>query len=95
MSSSVIVARTRIWRTIVAIILGGNFCGAAWQRPQLAWNRCSPSTRMASASALLRATGVLILALSLLRGGSAAYPKDTNANTAVCILRVRGRAARE
>ena len=27
MSSSVIVARTRMWRTIVAIIRGGNLCG--------------------------------------------------------------------
>jgi hypothetical protein len=27
MSSSVMVARTRMWRTMVAIIRGGNLCG--------------------------------------------------------------------
>src|SRR5580704_12193317 len=52
MSSSVMVARTRMWRRMVAIMRGGNFCGAAWQRPQLARKRCSPATRMASASVL-------------------------------------------
>src|SRR5277367_6334238 len=63
MSLSVMVARTRIWRTMVAIIRGGNFWGAAWQRPQFAWNRRSPSTRMVSASAALRTTGALVLTL--------------------------------
>ena len=47
MSSSVIVARTRMWRTMVTIMRGGNLCGAAWQRPQLARNRFSPSSLMA------------------------------------------------
>jgi len=50
MSSSVIVARTRIWRSTVLMARGGNFCGAAWQRPQFARNRCSPKARMVSAS---------------------------------------------
>src|ERR1700690_1425569 len=87
MSSSVIVARTRMWRTMVAIIRGGNLWGAAWQRLQLARNRCSPCTRMASASALLCARGVLMVALSLsvLRGESAADIDDTSANTAARI----------
>jgi hypothetical protein len=44
MSSSVIMARTRMWRTMVAIMRGGNLCGAAWHRLQLARNRCSPCT---------------------------------------------------
>ena len=39
MSWSVMVARTRMWRTTVAMTRGGNFCGAAWQRPQLARKR--------------------------------------------------------
>lgn len=43
MSSSVIVARTRIWRMMVAAARGGSFCGAIWQRLQLARNRFSPS----------------------------------------------------
>src|SRR5450755_1752544 len=83
MSSSVIIARTRMWRTMVAIMRGGNLWGAAWQRLQFVRNRCSPCTRMASASALLCATGVLMRALSfsLLRGGPAAYNDDTSANT--------------
>ena len=38
---------------------------------------------MASASVLLRASGVLMLASSPLRGGSAAYADDTSANAAV------------
>src|ERR1700753_78415 len=37
------VARTRMCRTMVAITRGENFGGAAWQRPQLARKRCSPS----------------------------------------------------
>lgn len=49
-SSSVIVARTRMCLRTVAIIRGGNFCGAAWHRPQLAWNRFSPSIRIESLS---------------------------------------------
>src|ERR1700676_4094765 len=87
MSSSVIVARPRMWRTMVAIIRGGNLCGAAWQRLQLARNRCSPCTRMASALVPLRTTGVLTLVLSLspLRGGLAAYADHTSANPAVRI----------
>jgi hypothetical protein len=45
MSSSVIVARTLMCRTIVAIMRGGNLCGAMWHRPQLARYRFSPSKR--------------------------------------------------
>ncbi len=60
MSSSVIVARTRMCRTMVPIMRGGNFCGAAWQRPQLDWNRRSPSTRMAPAAAAFRTDGALV-----------------------------------
>src|SRR6185312_9538297 len=45
MSSSVMVALTRMWRTIVAIMRGGNFCGAAWHRPQFARYLRSPSIR--------------------------------------------------
>jgi len=71
MSSSVIVARTLIWRTIVAIMRGGNFWGAAWHRPQLARNLFSPSTRIVSASAELRTTFSVEL---LLRGDAAAIP---------------------
>lgn len=48
MSWSVMVARTRMWRMTVAVMRGGNFEGAAWQRPQLARNRFSPSSRDAS-----------------------------------------------
>jgi len=44
-SSSLMYARTLMWRTIVAIIRGGNFSGAAWQRSQFARNRFSPSAR--------------------------------------------------
>jgi hypothetical protein len=77
MSSSVMVARTRIWRTIVAIMRGGNFCGAAWQRPQFAWNLFSPSSLIASACALFCTTGVVAL---LLRGESTAvHSTDINA----------------
>jgi hypothetical protein len=71
------VARTRIWRTIVAIMRGGNFCGAAWQRPQFAWNLFSPSSRIASACALFCTTGVVAL---LLRGESpATHSTEINA----------------
>ncbi|MGB0035228.1 MAG: hypothetical protein WBP79_07125 [Candidatus Acidiferrales bacterium] len=49
-SSSVMVARTLMWRTIVAIMRGGNFGGAIWQRPQFDLNLFSPSIR-ADASA--------------------------------------------
>src|ERR1700704_3368921 len=47
MSSSVMRARTRMCRTMVAIILGGNLCGGMWQRPQFVRKRFSPSTRAA------------------------------------------------
>src|SRR5437016_705089 len=88
MSSSVIVARTRMCQTIVAIIRGGNFCGAAWQRPQLARKRCSPCMRMASTLSLLLTTEVFTLAFSpsFLRGGAAAYASETSTNTAVRIV---------
>jgi len=36
------MARTRMWRTMVAVIRGENLGGAAWQRPQLERNRLSP-----------------------------------------------------
>src|ERR1700739_3776655 len=49
-SSSVIMARTLMWRSIVTIIRGGNLWGAMWQRPQLARNRFSPSKRASAAS---------------------------------------------
>src|SRR5215468_7332213 len=42
------VARTRMCRSAVAIMRGGNFCGAAWHRPQLARKRFSPSIRIVS-----------------------------------------------
>src|SRR6478609_478855 len=48
MSWSVMAARTRIWRTMVAIIRGGNLGGAAWQRAQLERKRLSPSRCMFS-----------------------------------------------
>ena len=48
MSWSVMVARTRMWRITVAIMRGGNFEGALWQRPQFARKRFSPSRRDAS-----------------------------------------------
>jgi hypothetical protein len=44
-SSSVSVARTLMWRTIVAVARGENLCGAWWQRAQLARNLFSPSMR--------------------------------------------------
>src|SRR5258708_2617210 len=47
MSSSVMRARTRMWRMMVAIIFGGNLCGGMWQRPQFVRKRFSPSTRAA------------------------------------------------
>src|SRR5882762_1277225 len=55
MSSSVMRARTRMWRTMVAIILGGNLCGGMWQRPQFVRKRFSPSTRTALFSAAVGA----------------------------------------
>src|SRR5476649_2741080 len=51
MSWSVMAARTRIWRTMVAIIRGGNLGGAAWQRAQFDRNRFSPSRRLGSSCA--------------------------------------------
>src|SRR5260221_9616622 len=53
MSCSVIVARTRIWRTMVPTIRGENFGGAAWQRAHLERKRFSPARRMVSSCALL------------------------------------------
>src|SRR3979490_390649 len=44
-------ARTRMCRTMVAIIRGGNLCGGMWQRPQFVRKRFSPSTRTALFSA--------------------------------------------
>src|SRR5580658_3229294 len=45
MSSSVMVARTRMWRMMVAAARGGSLVGATWQRLQFAWKRFSPSMR--------------------------------------------------
>ena len=50
MSSSVIVARTRMCRTTVAIMRGGKWCGDWWHRPQFVLNRLSPSASIASLS---------------------------------------------
>src|ERR1041384_3635000 len=58
MSCSVMVARTRMWRTMVAIMRGGNLGGAVWQRPQLERKRFSPSTCMGSLCALCSAAQV-------------------------------------
>src|SRR5882762_8162634 len=58
MSSSVMRARTRMWRTMVAIILGGNLCGGMWQRPQFVRKRFSPSTRTALFSAAVGGAAV-------------------------------------
>src|SRR5271170_7000755 len=70
MSSSVMRARTRMWRTKVAIILGGNLCGAMWQRPQFVRKRFSPSTRMAAFCAALDVTtfaeGAALVSVDLL-----------------------------
>jgi hypothetical protein len=83
----VIVARTRIWRTIVAIMRGDNFCGAAWQRPQFAWNLFSPSSRIASPSALFCTAGVVAL---LLRGESTAtHSPDINAKEMLATIILR------
>src|SRR5579859_65919 len=43
MSSSVMLARTRMWRTMVDIMRGANRGGARWQRAQLERKRFSPS----------------------------------------------------
>src|SRR4029077_626339 len=48
MSWSVMAARTRMWRRMVAIIRGENLGGAAWQRAQLERKRLSPSRCMFS-----------------------------------------------
>src|SRR5258708_39102909 len=58
MSSSVMRARTRMWRTMVAIIFGGNLCGGMWQRPQFVRKRFSPSTRAARFCAAVGGTPV-------------------------------------
>jgi hypothetical protein len=50
MSSSVIMARTLMWRMAAAITRGGNLCGGWWQRPQLTRNLFSPSNRRARPS---------------------------------------------
>jgi hypothetical protein len=55
MSSSVIVARTRMCRTTVAIMRGESLCGAWWHRPQLVANLFSPSIRNDSSSRTLDA----------------------------------------
>src|SRR5882672_8904866 len=90
MSASVMVARTRIWQTMVAIMRGGNLCGAAWQRLQLARNLFSPSARVLSASSLLRsAEAVLVEAAAgsafefAFFGGSAAKTAAANARIPV------------
>src|SRR5437660_11734081 len=61
MSAFVRSARTRIWRTIVAIIRGGNFGGAAWQRAQLERKRFSPSKcRLSSCVVFAEAEAVAV-----------------------------------
>src|SRR6185437_12700530 len=56
------VALTRICRTIVAIMRGGNFCGAAWQRPQFARYRRSPSIRRLAESISVADSALVALA---------------------------------
>src|SRR5215475_1188440 len=60
------LARTRIWRTMVAIMRDGNLGGAAWQRPQLERNRLSPSRCRFSSWVELAAAVVAVVAESLL-----------------------------
>src|SRR5712675_127393 len=86
MSASVIVARTRMWRTMVAIMRGGNLCGAAWQRLQLERNLFSPSARVLSAASLLRSAEALLFVITAgsavefaFLGGSAANTTAVNA----------------
>src|ERR1700680_364579 len=85
------VARTRIWRRMVAIMRGGNFCGAAWQRPQLARKRCSPWNRMLSACVLCT---INVPASSFLLDGAPAKRDDASARlqraaaTKLFVLRV-------
>src|SRR5215475_12542793 len=60
------LARTRMWRTMVAIMRDGNFGGAAWQRPQLERNRFSPSRRRFSSCVELPVAAEAVAAESLL-----------------------------
>ena len=53
------MARTLMWRTIVAMVRGGNLCGAMWQRPQLVRNLFSPSIRLALSS--VRTVGAALI----------------------------------
>jgi len=71
MSSSVIVARTRMCRTTVAIILGGKWCGDWWHRPQFVENRFSPSASIASLSRTGGSAGVFAAAEAELVGALA------------------------
>src|SRR5882724_11076512 len=70
---------------------GGNLCGAAWQRLQLARNLFSPSARTVPASSLLRSAETLLLEFAAgsalefefaFLGGSAANTAETNARVA-------------
>src|SRR5262249_19505266 len=83
-SSSVRVARTRIWRTTGAIRRGGNLRGAAWHRPQLARNRSSPSRRV-SWTVLLSAPGFAAGGVSL------RAPDFGAADTTAPMVRARNR----
>src|ERR1700683_658056 len=77
MYSSVIMARTRMWRIAVAITRGGYLCGDWWQRLQLARNRFSPSTRSAAS---------MLLGVGLAFAAAGAEPSESAASAAVSWL---------
>src|SRR6267142_5730692 len=81
-SWSVILALTRMWRTMVAIMRGGNVGGEAWQREQLARKRFSPSSRMAPSSWELWVAAAAGAGVSLLLSSGFA-PADSAGNTAI------------
>src|SRR6266550_8932777 len=70
---------------IVAIMRGGNLCGAMWQRPQLVRKRCSPWMRNSSALTVsgLRVSGreaaAGLAAFALLGCGKANNPAESKA----------------
>src|SRR5215470_17627002 len=92
MSSSVRVARTRIWRMAAAITRGGNLCGAMWQRPQFVRKRFSPSMRSAlSTAAASLLGGTAGFAECVARAGSVVL---FAADAAEVIVTVGGRGMR-
>src|SRR3954466_3676263 len=103
MSWSVMVARTRMWRTMVAIIRGGNLGGAAWQRPQLERKRFSPSTCMDSFRALCCAETVgaaesfaaslLLLALAIKPSDKALATRNAARRNLIFIARLLAAAS--